>query len=424
MGDKVRHLSRSGGGSGFGWSGQVEFRGDLPTTLGTPAIGTIYLVEKPTTFLGFTTYQSGLYIRDTNTATLSDWRRLNVKVQFTDSEFTIVSALDQSKQAKFDMSLVTTSTTRTYTWQDKSGTIALLSDISAQDLASVLTAGNNANPGQNIVLHAAGKYVIDDDQVTPISSNLELSIDAFKALIETTGLAGASRKIVIKSNSPDGIEFETPGTVSYSTGVLKGILSWTGITANRTYQFQDASGILAFLSDIPGAGTSPWHRTFYTYNMDSPNNYTWNSVDVDAGTPSVLNDRWRFIGCSDTNNQEQGAYMNFKLPSNYTAGRDIRVTLTSTAASISLLTYAMVVGLVGPNGTDFGDDADTEWIEQVVAPLSGGFDIVKTVYTFDGTNLNPGDDVSVMVYRNPNNVLDILTSLAYIGSVLIEEVTP
>jgi len=129
---KVIHIDSQGsGGTGTGWDGQVEFRGDLPITLGEPAIGDIWLVENKTTLLGFTTYQSGLYIRDFNNGNLNDWRRLNVKVNFTDSEFVIVSAADTSKKAKFDMSLITTSTTRTYTWQDKNGTIALLSDITA-----------------------------------------------------------------------------------------------------------------------------------------------------------------------------------------------------------------------------------------------------------------------------------------------------
>ena len=122
--------SQGGGGTGTGWSGQVEFRSDLPITVGTPALGDIYLVEKPTTILfgSYTTYQSGLYIRDLNNGNLNDWRRLNVKVKFTDSEFTLVSAADQSKQAKFDLSLISASTTRTIILKDEDGTLALLSD--------------------------------------------------------------------------------------------------------------------------------------------------------------------------------------------------------------------------------------------------------------------------------------------------------
>lgn len=106
---------------------QVEFRGDLPISLGDPLIGTVYLVEKPTTILLgiYTTYQSGLYVRENNTGALSDWRRLNIKLNYKDTEFAIVSAADESKQAKFDVSLFTTGTTRTLGIQDKDGFISL-----------------------------------------------------------------------------------------------------------------------------------------------------------------------------------------------------------------------------------------------------------------------------------------------------------
>lgn len=117
------------GGSGAGWDGKVEFRGDLPTTINDPQIGSIYLVEKPTKILlgAYTTYQSGLYFRDFNNGNLNDWRRLNVKVKFTDTEFRIVKASDQSKQAQFDLNLI--SANRSLTIQDKDGTIALVGDI-------------------------------------------------------------------------------------------------------------------------------------------------------------------------------------------------------------------------------------------------------------------------------------------------------
>lgn len=117
----------------FGWSGQVEFRGNLPINIGDPAIGIIYLVEKPTTILlgAYTTFQSGLYIRDANTGSLSDWRRLNVKIHFTDGEFAIVNSADQSKTVKLDASALTTSTTITASFQKGSGIIAYKVGIEA-----------------------------------------------------------------------------------------------------------------------------------------------------------------------------------------------------------------------------------------------------------------------------------------------------
>lgn len=111
--------------------GRVEFRADLPITIGFPAVGAIFVVEKPTTILLgiYTTFQSGWYMKDTDTGSLNDWRRLNKKFKYTANEFAIVDSTDQSKQGKFDASSITTATTRTYTIPDKNGIIALISDI-------------------------------------------------------------------------------------------------------------------------------------------------------------------------------------------------------------------------------------------------------------------------------------------------------
>ncbi len=111
--------------------GRVEFRADLPVTIGFPAVGAIFVVEKPTTILLglYTTFQSGWYIKDNDTGSLNDWRRLNKKFKYTASEFAIVDPTDQSKQGQFDASSITTDTIRTYVIPDKNGTIALISDI-------------------------------------------------------------------------------------------------------------------------------------------------------------------------------------------------------------------------------------------------------------------------------------------------------
>ena len=86
MGRVIRILGGGSGGSGTGWDGQVEFRADLPVTIGIPAIGEVWLVEKPTKVLGITIYQSGLYIKDSDTGSLSDWRRLNIAVTIYNSD--------------------------------------------------------------------------------------------------------------------------------------------------------------------------------------------------------------------------------------------------------------------------------------------------------------------------------------------------
>jgi hypothetical protein len=121
-------FNAASGGSGA-IDGEVEYRADLPIVIGDPIVGSIYIVEKNTTLFGFKTYQNGLYIRQTNTGSLSDWERMNVKTNFTDSEFSIINAADTTKKSVFDASTITTGTTRTYTYPNKNGTFAMLSDI-------------------------------------------------------------------------------------------------------------------------------------------------------------------------------------------------------------------------------------------------------------------------------------------------------
>ena len=156
-------FSNGGGSAGSGWDGQVEFRSDLPVTIGSPAIGEIYLVEKKTSILfgAYTTYQSGLYIKDLDTGSLSDWRKLNVKVNFTDSEFAVVSASDESKRSKFDLSLYTTATTRVITWPDKDITPAGLDDIPLVLMERIIVNQLNVATTLGGLIDSTKDYFID-----------------------------------------------------------------------------------------------------------------------------------------------------------------------------------------------------------------------------------------------------------------------
>jgi hypothetical protein len=134
------NTASGGSGATVGWKGEVEYYADLPISLSIPLIGDTYLVEQPTKIgigiLSYTTKQSGLWIKDFDTGSLSDWRKLNVKVKFLDSEFSVVSAADESAKAKFDMSLVSGSSVRSLKVQNKDGTIALLSDLERLSLTA------------------------------------------------------------------------------------------------------------------------------------------------------------------------------------------------------------------------------------------------------------------------------------------------
>jgi hypothetical protein len=117
--------------------GRVEFRADLPITIGFPAVGAIYFVEQPTLILGvWKQYTSGDYIKDTDTGSLSDWIKTNKKSRFTTSEFRVLDNVDQSKQLAFNLSNFITAITRTFTWPDKDGTVFMAEDDDKQALIS------------------------------------------------------------------------------------------------------------------------------------------------------------------------------------------------------------------------------------------------------------------------------------------------
>jgi hypothetical protein len=176
-------------GSGAGYE-SVEFRADLPTTLVDPAIGTVYLVEKPTTILfgTYTTYQSGLYIKDADTGSLNDWRRLNMKNKYLDTEFFIADDVDQSKQFTFQASGITPSTVRVQTVQDKDGVLAHLADVPEKASQAEVDAKTD-----------------DTKFVTPLKLENSQRFDEFKQPL-STGFRGTPPVLTI--NGGDNTKFD------------------------------------------------------------------------------------------------------------------------------------------------------------------------------------------------------------------------
>lgn len=189
-----------GGGSGQGWDGQVNNRNDLPTTI-PPNAGEIYLVENPVTVtvlgIPYKTYQSGLYIRDTENGNLDDWRRLNVKVKFTSSEFRIVDPVDTSKQFGFLANSISSGIVRFLTAQDKSYVIADNADVqqNATDLSNHIS---DALIHQEVIQRVEGgraaanttnQYLRSDDRVPMNLNGQRLNYDTtlVSLMVSTNG---------------------------------------------------------------------------------------------------------------------------------------------------------------------------------------------------------------------------------------------
>ena len=117
----------SGGGGASYIDGEVQNFSALPETIGTPAVDSAYLVREPegTWLLG--RKPAGIYIRTANTGTRADdWTYAGAFPDvFNDANFLLYDNADSTKNLQFQLSGITTGTTRTLTVPDASGTIAL-----------------------------------------------------------------------------------------------------------------------------------------------------------------------------------------------------------------------------------------------------------------------------------------------------------
>ena len=122
----------SGGGGGASYiDGEVQNFSALPTA-NPPAVDSAYLVREPEGTWLINRKPAGIYIRVATTGTrATDWTYAGILPDvFNDSNFLLYDNGDSSKNLAFQLSGITTGTTRTLTAADRSG-VNVVSDTSA-----------------------------------------------------------------------------------------------------------------------------------------------------------------------------------------------------------------------------------------------------------------------------------------------------
>ena len=168
-----------------------------------------------------------------------------------------------------------------------------------------------------------------------------------------------------------------------------------------------------------GGGGNKWKRVFFTWNMVSAGAYTWNGTSVAAPGVGILDQRHRLLAFSGTNNAEEGAYVNFMLPSDYVAGANIKITANLITNVTGGAVYYM--GITQPTaGNVLGGSGETEWVPNTLVGVAG-YEVLPTVFTFDGTNMSPGDALALLIYRDPNDAADTIAGDTFLHTFLIEQ---
>lgn len=140
----VIHLGKSQGTSNFtGWNGQVSDFASLPAAASVP--GQFYMVLNSSgSRLLFNYKSSGLYCSESGI-----WRKMNTaQLLLNDNQFSVYNSTDTTKQVSFDASAIATGTNRVATWQDKSGTVAFLSDIAIGQGTTAEMLASNPSVGE------------------------------------------------------------------------------------------------------------------------------------------------------------------------------------------------------------------------------------------------------------------------------------
>lgn len=169
-----------------------------------------------------------------------------------------------------------------------------------------------------------------------------------------------------------------------------------------------------------GGGSGKFYHKTYAYDYVGASG-TWNGVSVAAVGATEYDDRWRVASFAGTGGAD-GFYVNVKVPNSYTAGANIKLSLDfSTLVGTGGANAEITAGLTQPTaGNAMGSETETEYISQVIA-LPAGDGTVLAEFTFDGTNISPGDQLAILVYRDPGAAADVLNETIYNSTFLLEE---
>lgn len=230
-----------------------------------------------------------------------------------------------------------------------------------------------------------------------------------QTILEVKGRAQVFGVDINKDITPDLIKFLESG---FSLN-----LQMQTLTDNRIQTFQDKTGIIALLDDIP--------LEKLIASIDAENltpagaGTTWNGVpNIGSPTQSTLNQGFKFL-TFPVAGQPDGAYFNGIIPTFYQIGNTLKISFVWTSQDAGDCVWDL--GLTSPttSGT-FGGDVQTEW-ESNAYTSTGSFTIEKVSFTFSGLNFSIGDPFSVKIFRNKGDIKDTLTGDAFLNSITIEQ---
>jgi hypothetical protein len=233
-------LTGSGGASYI--DGVVADSSLLPVTLGTPALDSVFLAKAGSGLWLISRRPAGLYVRVANNGVAADWTYLGAFPEVNaDANWELYNTADPTKELKFDLSSISTGTTRTLSAPNASGTIALTSQLvdtriytsndtwtkptGAKRIEFIIISGGNGGGGgrrSDSSTAASGGSGGNGGRVI-IGQADAAYFGATEAVVVGAGGAGAAARTANDTNGASGTiggesSFGSIATVSASTG--------------------------------------------------------------------------------------------------------------------------------------------------------------------------------------------------------------
>jgi hypothetical protein len=260
--------------------GEVQYHSNLPVTLGSPAVNSAFLVRKGEGLYFISRKPAGIWVRELNNGNLDDWKYAGTFSDlYRDANFRIINDADVSKELAFSLSGITTGTTRTLTAPNKSGTIALTTDIPSVNDIELETDGTTTIttaqlPARGIAYAPEGESTYTVNLPTPDIRQSGLTFSLKTEYEEGTGTvfvtvvhAAVNLLTTYELDEDEGsIDFVWDGYAwRYDTAYL--LRSFP----SRVLQLPAASGTIALTSDFaapPQIGsTTPNSGAFTTLDV-------------------------------------------------------------------------------------------------------------------------------------------------------------
>jgi len=321
-GSGVATVTISGGGTSYS---EVLTYADLPIVVGTPPVGTVYLVKTSTgAWYTFNKKESGLWRRTADTGALSDWTHLGDAAELTvDTTFAIGDDGDNTKKLMFSTGGGTTATTltlataqtanRTVTLPDATDTLvgrdttdtltnksivatqltgtiadARMPALTGDATTTVGTVATTVGKINGVSMAGLATGILKNTTTTGVPS-IAVAGDFPTLNQSTTGSAATlTTPRAIYGNNFDGSAALTQVIASTYGGTGNGFAKLSGpTTAERTFTLPDASATILTSAAAVTVAQGGSGQTSYTNGQLLIGNTTGNTLDkatLTAGT--------------------------------------------------------------------------------------------------------------------------------------------